>query len=416
MCFGRSSRNAARCDLTAGYTVRLEPVVTPTKSLAGSLVALLAMGAGLCAASLYYNQPILNAVAEDFGVSAADVGLVPMMTQLGYALGILLFAPVGDRLERRSVIVVKTVGLAGALLVAAFSPNLEMLVLSSLLIGLLATAAQDYVPAAATLAPAAERGKTVGKVMTGLLLGILLSRVVSGTVAERFGWRLVFQGAAVAVVGLAVLTAVRLPRIEPSTSASYRTLLRSMASLVRTIPQLRRAALVQGLLSLSFSAFWSTLALGLAAPPFGLGSSIAGAFGIIGAAGALIAPLAGSIADRRGPRNVIRMGALATVAAFAAMAIAPGSIVVLVIGTILFDLGVQACLISNQTIIYSLEPSARSRLNALLVSTMFLAMSAGAALASRAFSLFGWRGVTVVAATSAVAALLVSLSTPRQSS
>lgn len=372
------------------------------------------MGAGLCAASLYYNQPILNAVAKDFGVSAADVGLVPMMTQLGYALGILLFAPVGDRLERRRVIVAKAIGLAGALLLAAFSPNLGMLVVSSLLIGLLATAAQDYVPAAATLAPPAERGKTVGQVMTGLLLGILLSRVVSGTVAERFGWRFVFQGAAAVVTGLALLTAVRLPRIEPSTSASYFTLLRSMAALFRTIPPLRRAALVQGLLSLSFSAFWSTLALGLAAAPYGLGSSVAGAFGVIGAAGALIAPLAGSIADRRGPRNVIRMGALATVAAFTAMAIAPGSLVVLVIGTLLFDLGVQASLISNQTIIYSLEPSARSRLNAVLVSTMFLTMSAGAALASRAFSHFGWRGVTVVAATSAVAALLVSLSSSRE--
>ena len=378
-----------------------------SEGLPPSLVALFAAGAGLSAASLYYNQPILGAIASDLHATTAEVGAVPMLTQLGYAAGILLFAPLGDRLDRRRVIVAKSIVLCASLLAAGLAPSIAWLAVASLAIGMSATAAQDFVPAAASLAPDKSRGRVVGSVMTGLLLGILLSRLASGAASDRFGWRAVFFGAAGIIAVLGTVSALRLPRFEPSTRASYGSLLRSIAVLARDIAPLRRAALSQALLSLSFSAFWSTLALALAAEPYRLGSTAAGAFGLAGAAGALIAPIAGAIADRRGPKTVIRIGALMVFASFVAMGALQGSLAVLIAGTIVFDLGAQACLISHQTIVYGLEPSARSRLNAVLVSAMFFGMSIGAALASRALGRFGWSGVMVLGATSALAALVV---------
>lgn len=387
------------------------PPVQP--GLPASRVLLLAVGAGVSVASIYVNQPVLARMASDLGVSARAVGLVPTLTQLGYALGIVLLAPLGDRLDRRRVIVAKGIGLAVALVAAALAPSVLLLGAASLAIGLLATIAQDYVPAAAALAAPEARGRAVGRVMTGLLLGILLSRVVSGVIAEHAGWRTVFLGAAGLVAALVVVSRAMLPAFEATTSQPYPALLASMARLARDLPTLRRAAMAQGLLSVAFSGFWSTLALGLAAPPFHLGSGAAGAFGLAGAAGALVAPLAGSFADRRGPLPVVRAGAGLVAATFALMALFPGSLAVLVLGTLLFDLGVQAALIAHQTLVYGLEPSARSRLNAVLVSSMFVGMSAGSALASAVFGRFGWTGVLVEGACAAAGALVLQTMAPR---
>jgi predicted MFS family arabinose efflux permease len=374
---------------------------------AASLVLLLACGAGLSVAGLYYNQPILGAMARDLGATSRSIGLVPTLTQLGYAAGILLFAPLGDRYDRRGVILCKAVALSLALVAAGLSPSVGALCAASVAIGLSATMAQDLVPVAAALAPAATRGKTVGTVMTGLLLGILLSRLASGAINDASGWRTVFLGAAGAVTVLALVVAVRLPRVAPTTSSSYGSLLRSIASLARDVEPLRRAALAQGLLSLAFGGFWSTLALALQAPPFHLGSTAAGAFGLAGAAGALAAPLAGAAADRRGPPAVVRVGAGLVLVSFVVMALRPGSLGVLIAGTIVFDLGVQASLIAHQTIVYGLDPSARSRVNAVLVSSMFVGMSTGATLASVALGRYGWSGVCVLGAIGAAAALVV---------
>ncbi len=386
------------------------PIMNPAPvRLSPALVGLFAAGAGLSVASLYYNQPILGAIARDLAVGTRAVGYVPMATQLGYAAGILLSAPLGDRLDRRQVIVAKGTLLALSLLLAGLARSVELLCVASLAIGLLATVAQDFVPAAAALAPAASRGKTVGSVMTGLLLGILLSRLVSGTAADRFGWRAVYFGAAATIALLTAASFARLPRFEPSSTQSYGELLRSIAGLVRDVAPLRRAALAQGLLSVAFSGFWSTLALVLSEAPFHMGSAVAGAFGIAGAVGALLAPVAGSMADRRGPEVVLRASAALVVASFGAMALLPGSLVVLVITTVLFDLGVQASLIAHQTVVYGLDPSARSRLNAVLVSSMFFGMSFGAMVASRALARWGFVGVALLGVVAASLALLVRL-------
>jgi predicted MFS family arabinose efflux permease len=382
------------------------------------LVLLLATGAALAVASLYYSQPMLGVLGTDLGASTAAVGLVPTLTQLGYALGILLLAPLGDRYDRRRIILAKAAALVGALLLAGLSPSIGTLWIASLATGLAATLAQDIVPAAATLAPEARRGKVVGTVMTGLLLGILLSRVISGFVAEQLGWRTVFFAAAASVALLGIAMWRGLPSFHPTTELGYGALLGSLADLWRRHPALRRAALAQGLLAVGFSGFWSTLAVLLHGAPFHLGSSVAGAFGLAGAAGALAAPLAGGMADRRGPGRVTQLGSALVVVAFASMLLMPllpahARLWLLALSAIAFDFGVQATLVAHQTIVYGLEPAARSRLNAILFVAMFVAMAIGASTGSLVLARWGWSALTVLATVTATGALLVRLAPGR---
>lgn len=383
-------------------------------ALPRSLVLLLAASASISVAALYYSQPMLGDLGADIGASAHSLGFVPTLTQLGYALGILLLAPLGDRYDRRRIILIKAAALVAALLLAAASPSIDVLLVASLAIGLAATMAQDIVPAAATLAPDAHRGKVVGTVMTGLLLGILLSRVVSGLVAEHLGWRAMFVAAAVSVALTGAACWRGLPRFKATTHLAYGALLGSLAKLWREHPALRRAALAQGLLAAGFSAFWSTLAILLHGAPFHLGSAAAGAFGLAGAAGALAAPIAGRVADRRGPELVTRIGAGLAAVSFATMALAPmltaqAQLILLVVCAVGFDLGFQATLIAHQTIVYGLDAGARSRLNALLFVGVFGGMAIGAALGGLLFAQWGWIAVTALATAASLSAFAVRL-------
>ena len=379
-----------------------------------ALVLLLAAAAGLAVATIYYVQPMLGILGADLHASASTVGMVPTATQLGYALGILLLAPLGDRYDRRTIILIKAAILTVALVLAGAAPSISLLLATSLAIGLAATLVQDIVPAAATLAPDHSRGKIVGTVMTGVLLGILLSRVLSGFVAEAFGWRAVFYAAAVSVAAIGFAIWHKLPRFAATTTLPYLTLLTSLLDLLKKYSALRRAALAQGLMSAGFSAFWCTLALMLHEAPFHLGSAVAGSFGLAGAAGALIAPIAGKIADKRGPVLVTRIGTAFTAASFAVMAFGPalsvqGQLWLLALCTVGFDLGVQATLIAHQTIVYGLEPAARSRLNAVLFVGMFIGMAGGAAIASMLFAQWGWMAVVGLAVATSLAAFVVRM-------
>ncbi|MHA3596639.1 MFS transporter [Yersinia enterocolitica] len=381
------------------------------KTLSGSKVLMLATGAGLSVASIYYSQPLLGVMGSDLHASVGVVGLVPPLTQIGYALGILLLAPLGDRHDRRIIILLKGILLTAALLFSGFVPGINALLVTSFVIGIAATMAQDIVPASATLVSAAQRGKTVGTVMTGLLLGILLSRVLSGFVAEYFGWRSLYMGAALSVIIITLVIWRSLPRVPATSALSYPALLASMSHLWLQFKDLRQAALSQGLLSVGFSAFWSTLAVMLQ-DTYHLGSAVAGAFGLAGAAGALAAPLAGSLADRRGPQVVTLIGASLATLSFAALFLLPllpfhlqiGLIVLSAIG---FDFGVQATLVAHQTIIYSLEPAARSRLNALLFTCVFIGMAVGSALGSLMLEKMGWAGVVALITLAGAASLAV---------
>ena len=380
--------------------------------LSPSLTFLLAAGTGLSVAALYYSQPTLGVLAQDMHASGRQIGWIPTLTQLGYAIGLLLLAPLGDRFDRRNIILVKSVLLCAALLLTGFAPGLGVLLGASLLVGLFATVAQDLVQAAATLAPPEQRGKAVGTVMTGLLMGILLSRVASGFVAEHFGWRSMFLAAAVSIALLTVVLAMGLPRFAPTTRQSYPALLQSLAHLWRAHRRLRLAAFAQGLLALGFSAFWSTLAVMLHGAPFHLGSAVAGSFGLAGAAGALAAPFAGRLADRHGPEWLTRIAAGIAVVSFGAMLAmpllpVPAQLALLALATVGFDLGVQASLIAHQSIVFGLAPEARSRLNALLMTSVFVGMASGGLLGALALASWGWAGVVGVAVLASAAAFAV---------
>ena len=386
----------------------------PQAELSARLILLLATGTGLTVASLYYAQPMLGIMTDDIHASNTAVGWVPTLTQLGYALGILLLVPLGDIIDRRRIVLIKGAILTLALLAAAVAPGIGTLLAASLAIGLTATMAQDIVPAAAAIAPESVRGRVVGTVMTGLLLGILLSRVVSGFVAQNFGWRAMYVVAAISVASFGVVAWRALPSFHPTTQMTYRRLIGSVADLWRRHPALRRAALAQGLLSVGFSAFWSTLAVMLHEAPFHLGAAAAGAFGLAGAAGALGAPLAGRIADRKGPQLVTRLGAGLVAVSFAAMLFAPllgahAQLWLIGLGAIGFDLGVQVALVSHQTIVYGIEPPARSRLNAVLFVGVFISMAVGAALGAQALAHWGWTGVASLATVAALSALAVRM-------
>ncbi|MFH6785550.1 MULTISPECIES: MFS transporter [Methylobacterium] len=381
-------------------------------SLSAATRLSLSLIAGGAVANIYYNQPLLGLLVQVFGHDASV--LVPTATLAGYGIGILGLVPLGDALPRRSLIVGQLLLLAAVLVLAGLSASLSVLVLASFLIGVLSTAAQQAVPFAAELAPDATRGRMVGQVMTGLLLGILLARTLSGFVGAWLGWRAVFVGAAGLSVAFAALAWFGLPKVAPATRLGYGALMASILDLVRGQPVLRRAALSQALLFAAFNAFWTTLALLVEAPPFGLDPAGAGLFGLIGAAGALCAPMAGRFADTRSPRPVLIGGAVLTLAAFAVFGLLGGhSLVALAVGVLLIDIGINTALIANQTRVYALAPGARGRINTVFFTAVFAGGALGASAGTRAFAAGGWPALCAVGGAFAAASLLVPLLEPR---
>lgn len=382
---------------------------TPTKQISTAMVYAMAVATGLAVANIYYNQPMLGLIQHDLpgGLTA----FVPTVTQLGYALGLFLLVPLGDLVERRSLILVQFLVLAIVLIAAAVAPSGAVLVFASLLVGALATVAQQIVPLAAHMAPDAKRGAVIGKVMAGLLGGILLSRTLAGTVAQQAGWRSMYWLGVPLAVAAGVLMRAVLPVSRPDKGPSYPALLGSLWDLWRDLPVLRRATFTQGLLFAAFSAFWSILALYL--QQLGQGPQVAGLFGVVGAAGIFAAPLAGHLADRRGPRAAIAAGTLLTMAGWAISGLAHGMIG-LALGCILLDLAVQGALISHQHIVYALRPDARARLNTLFMSGMFLGGAAGSALAMAVWQMAGWHGVGLLGVILGGLALALQVVGPRR--
>jgi predicted MFS family arabinose efflux permease len=377
-----------------------------TTRLTPGLVLLLATVAGLSVANIYYNQPILGLIAQSFTVPGALAAQVAAATQIGYALGLVLLVPLGDAVDRRGLILWQSAGLVVALISAAVAPSLPALLLASVGIGIASTIAQQIIPIVAELAEPKRRGRMVGTVMSGLLAGILLARTISGAVGAAFGWRPMFWLGAVVALGMAAALAAFLPATASRHRQSYGRLLTSLVVVVCVYRPLRRAALVQALLFAGFSAFWATLTLLLASPAYNLGPAVAGLFGVIGMVGVCVAPLAGSLSDRRGPDGVTRLGVLGVLASFLVFGFMPG-LAGLVLGVVLLDAGLQLAMVSQQSIILALDDAARARINTVFVTALFLGGAIGSAGASVAWQYAGWPGVSAYGALLALLALIV---------
>ena len=369
------------------------------------LVRLLALSAGATVANLYYNQPLLAAMARDFAASERDTGAIPTLTQLGYGLAMLLLVPLGDRYERRGLIVRMTGATVVALICVGAAPNLPTLAIASLFLGVASMVPQYLVPYAAGAAAPEERGRVVGTVMSGLLIGILLSRALSGFVGARFGWRATYFAAALTMALLAIVLRAYLPPQPPEREISLRELYTSLSGLIRAQPSLRFHSLLGALSFACFSVFWSTLAFHLAAPRLGYGSAVTGAFGVIGVVGAVAAPIVGRLADSRDSRVISLLATACMLASFAIFGAWGDSLVGLAIGVVLLDLGVQANQINNQARVYALAPAMRNRLNTVYMSTYFAGGALGSGLGTLAWSAAGWLGVSLAGGTVASAAL-----------
>lgn len=383
---------------------------TPGSGVSRGLVGLLALACGLTVANLYYAQPLLATIAHALHTSAGTAGLVVTATQAGYAAGLLLLVPLGDVVALRRL-VPGMLGIAAlGLVVIAIAPGIGALEAAAVLVGLTSVVAQMLVPFAATLARDGERGSVVGTIMSGLLLGILLARTLSGVVAEVAGWRAVFWMGAALVAVLAVVLARRLPVLSrPSTRPRYADLLRSIVVIAREEPLLRRRSVYGAAIFATFSVLWTSLAFLLSRPPYDYSELAIGAFGLAGAAGATAASVAGRINDRS--RSPWPTGFFLAVAVLSWILLALGGhdLAALIVGVVTVDLGVQGTQVTNQSEIYRLRPEARSRLTTVYMTTYFAGGAIGSAISAWAYATDSWAGVCLAGAGFAGVAFLAWL-------
>jgi predicted MFS family arabinose efflux permease len=374
-----------------------------------SLVLVFAVACGLSVANLYYAQPILYEITRSYGTTESTAALVVTLSQVGYALGLAFLLPLGDILTRRRFLPVVLLVTAVGLVVSALAPTIGVLVAVALVVGAGSTVAQMLVPMAASLADEATRGKVIGQVMSGLLLGILLARTVSGFVAGVTSWRAVYVMAA----GVTVLMAVVLRRLLPGETARpsirYGALLASTVTLFRTEPTLRRRILFGALGMAAFSAFWTTMAFVLSGSPYHYGVATIGLFGLVGAAGALCANLAGRWADSGRTRSTTLAFAALVAVSFAFLWLGGHGLAMMIVGILVLDVGVQGLQVTNQSIIYRLAPDARSRINSAYMVCYFVGGALGSAAASWLYGSHGWAGVCVLGAGIGTAAVVLAV-------
>ncbi|MDZ5632594.1 MFS transporter [Janthinobacterium sp. GMG1] len=358
-------------------------------------ILMMAVIAGAVITNIYCTQPILPLIQSGLGVDLAAVNLVAGAALLGFATGLALLLPLGDRVDRRTLVLGQIALAFACALAAALAPGIWPLIGASFGLGIVSCVPQQLVPLAASMSPPGERGRSVGTVVSGIMVGILLGRTVAGVVGEAWGWRAVYAMEAAFMVPVWIAAAALLPRGRPGSQLSYLGLLASLWPLAREHRPLREAMLIQALLWACFNAFWVNLASLLANGPWHLGSAWAGAFGIIGAAGALAATLGGRATDRLGSRTVIGLSIAIVTLSYLLLAGAASSLVLLVIGVIVLDIGVQAALVANQTRAFAVDPAAQGRINSLYMTATFIGGAVGVAVSGWLMQRFGWTGVAV---------------------
>jgi len=371
---------------------------TATEYLKRGHIVIMAICTGLIVANIYYCQPLIVLISKGFGIPETQGGRIPFLTQLGYALGLLFFVPLGDKVERRRQIIWMTAFAVCSLIFAALSPNLLCLEIASVCIGASSVVPQLILPLAAHLSPPSRTGKVIGAIMSGLLIGILLSRTLSGFIGRWVGWRGMFGVAAGISFLLLLIIRLTFPRSKTNFAGSYASLMRSLLTLTREQPVLREAAAINALAFSTFGMFWTTMVLHLSGAPFHFKSDLIGLFGLAAAAGALAAPLVGGSADKRNPRIAIGYGLGLLLLSFALLYLGADSIVGVIAGIVLLDLAMQCIHVSNQSRVYALIPQARNRLNTVYMTVSFVGTAMGSAIGLLAWDKGGWTGVCITGA------------------
>ncbi|PSL46614.1 putative MFS family arabinose efflux permease [Chitinophaga niastensis] len=374
-------------------------------------IMVMALCTGLIVANIYYSQPLLALMGKEFGVSDASAGQVTFFTQVGYALGLLFCVPLGDKLERKGQIVVMTLTAVLALIAAAMSVNITMLKITGLLIGFTSVVPQLILPLAANLSDPASRGRVIGTIMSGLLVGILLSRTLSGIIGHHFGWRGMFWIAAGISTLLAVIMILSFPKSKPKFSGTYGDLMKSLLTLIKEQPMLREASAINACCFAMFGMFWTTVVFLLNDAPFNYTSEQIGFMGLAAAAGALGAPLIGRIADKKNPRIAIGYGIICLFIGYFLFYIFQANVIGIIIGIIAIDLGLQGIHVSNQTRIYALLPEARNRLNTVFMTFSFIGTSLGSGIGLWVWSVAKWNGVCIAGTALITLAFIIYLTT-----
>jgi predicted MFS family arabinose efflux permease len=356
------------------------------------VVWLLAISSGCIVANLYYAQPLLADMAREFALSVTEIGAVAMLGNIGSAVGMLLFVPLGDKQERRGLISLLLAGGAVTLAAMALATSAFWLCVASFLLGTTTACVHVIVPLAAHLAPASERGRAVGTVISGLLVGVLLARTFSGVFGDHFGWRAVYWVAALVMLTLAVVVRLMLPESRPDDAPGWVDLMASIVTLARQHAVVREAALIAFLMFSSFAALWTTLVFLLRTPPYDFGTTAAGMFGLLGAASATAAPLVGRVSDRFSAGRVVLLAIVTTLVGYLVLALAGRTLPGLIAAIILIDAGVQSCHVANQSRIYAVAPHARGRLNTVYMVAFMSGGAAGAYIGPFGLQLGGWGG------------------------
>ncbi len=369
-----------------------------TPTLTAPIILLMSVATGLAVASNYYAQPLLHTIGQQFSISNAAAGAIVTTAQLSYAVGLMLLVPLGDMFESRSLIVLMNLLSAGGLLISAFSTSIAMLIIGTALTGMLSVVAQILVPFAATLAAPHERGKAVGTVMSGLLLGILLARTAAGALADVGSWRTVYWVAAILMLCMSAVLWRVLPRYQSPTAMSYPQLLGSILRMFVEEPLFRARSLIGGLLFAAFSMLWTPLTFLLASPPYEYSNTTIGLFGLAGAAGAYAANRFGRLADRGLGNLATRVGLLLLLGSWGLMAFGQVSVLALLAGILVQDLAIQGVHVTNTSSIYRLRPEARSRLTAGYVTCYFIGGASGSLVSSWLYAHFGWPAVVIAGA------------------
>lgn len=376
-------------------------------SMTRSLVLLLAVATGMTVASLYYAQPLLETIRATLGLNVTAAGLIITASQLGYAIGLALLVPLGDLFERRKLVVIMTIGIAAGLAGIGFSSNGSILLLLSVVVGALSVVAQILVAFSADLAGTAERGRVVGTVMSGLLLGVLLARTVAGVLAQFWGWRMVFWLAAGSMMVIALAMYRGLPFRTPNVDYSYLSLLRSMPMIFIEERILRLRSLYGAIAFGIFSALWTPLAFLLSKSPFNYEPGIIGLFGLAGVAGATAASVAGRLADRGSSGRTTFAAIVLLIVSWLPLWWGRHSVLLLIAGLVLADLGVQSLHITNQSEIYRLRPEARSRLTSAYMTFFFIGGVVGSSVSALVYAKAGWTGVCAIGAALGLLAAVV---------